>query len=68
MKQSALNIRIIEPEEGYYLTQANRKEGEEIILSKKVYLSNADAPENWVEISESEGDALKQKELENANL
>lgn len=63
MKQSTINIRLIEPTEGYYLTKRERKEGEEIILSKKVILSALDSPDNWVEIPIEEGDRLKEEEL-----
>lgn len=62
MKSTNITIRVIEPSEGYYLTQRNRKEGESIILSKKVILSAIDSPDNWVEISEEEGDALREEE------
>lgn len=61
MKQSTINIRVIEPSEGYYLTQANRKEDEEVILSEKVILSAKDSPYNWVEIPKAEGEALQKK-------
>lgn len=61
MKQSTINIRIIEPSEGYYLTQKNRKDSEEVILSEKVILSAKDSPENWVEIPKEEGEALQKK-------
>ena len=61
MKQSTINIRVIEPSEGYYLTQKNRKEDEEVILSEKVILSAKDSPENWVEIAKEEGEALQKK-------
>lgn len=61
MKQSTINIKVIEPSEGYYLTQANRKEDEEVILSEKVILSAKDSPDNWVEIAKEEGEALQKK-------
>lgn len=61
MKTSTINIRVIEPSEGYYLTQANRKEDEEVILSEKVILSAKDSPYNWVEIAKEEGEALQKK-------
>lgn len=64
MKQSTINIRVIEPSEGYYLTQANRKEYEEVILSEKVILSAKDSPENWVEIPKEEGEALQRVSAE----
>ena len=62
MKTSNITIRVIEPSEGHYLTQKNRKEGESIILSKKVFLSALDSPDNWAEISEAEGDVLREEE------
>lgn len=62
MKTSNITIMVIEPSEGYYLTQRERKEGESIILSKKVILSALDSPDNWTEISEAEGDAMIEEE------
>lgn len=63
MKTSNINIRVIEPSDGYYLTKKNRKEGEEIVLSNKVVLSAKDSEDNWEEISIEEGDRLKAEEL-----
>ena len=63
MKTSNINIRVIEPSDGYYLTKKNRKDGEEIILSNKVILSAKDSEDNWEEISIEEGDRLKAEEL-----
>ena len=63
MKTSNINIRVIEPSDGYYLTKKNRKEGEEIVLSNKVILSAKDSEDNWEEISIEEGDRLKAEEL-----
>lgn len=61
MKTSTLEITIIEPQDGYYLTQANRNASDAPILSKKVILSKADSPENWKEITEIEGDKMLAK-------
>ncbi|MBR2862388.1 MAG: hypothetical protein IKB97_02350 [Bacteroidaceae bacterium] len=61
MKQSTINIRVIEPSEGYYLTQANRKDNEEVILSEKVILSAKDSPDNWVEIAKEDGETLQKR-------
>jgi hypothetical protein len=61
MKTSTLEITIIEPQDGYYLTQAKRNADESPILSKKVVLSKADSPENWKEITEEEGDEMLAK-------
>lgn len=58
MKNNLINIRVIEPSEGHYLTKKKREDGEDIVLSKKVYLSEIDSPDNWKEISIEEGDRL----------
>ena len=55
MKISNYTVNIIEPNEGFYLTN---KENPGDILSKKVFLAANDSAENWVEISIEEGDAL----------
>lgn len=67
MKTSNITIRVIEPREGYYLTRKDKKEDESIILSKKVFLSALDSPDNWMEISEAEGDAFQAEEERKAN-
>ena len=68
MKESVIKesvmIRMIEPSEGYYLTRKERNMNNPIILSKKVILSAMDSPEDWVEISEAEGDRIRQEEEE----
>ena len=48
-------INILKPSEGNYLTQANRNENDEPIMSLQVI--NGDA-EQWKEIVIAEGDAL----------
>lgn len=48
-------INILKPSEGNYLTQANRSENDEPIMSLQVINGDAD---KWVEIPISEGDAL----------
>lgn len=68
MKTSNINIRVIEPSEGYYLTKRNRNENEDLILSKKVVLSAKDSPENWMEISEEEGEALRIEVLKSQGI
>ena len=55
MKVSNYTVNIIEPNDGFYLTN---KENPGDILSKKVFLAANDSAENWVEISIKEGDAL----------
>lgn len=48
-------IKILKPSEGNYLTQANRNENDEPIMSLQVI--NGDA-EQWKEIAIAEGDAI----------
>ena len=55
MKVSNYTVNIIEPNDGFYLTN---KENPGYILSKRVFLAANDSAENWVEISIEEGDAL----------
>lgn len=45
--------------EGYYLTRKDRKENEEVILSKGVTLGKTDSRDNWFAITEVEGIALQ---------
>ena len=47
MKTSPIQIIVLEPEEGYVLTNGET-------YSTKVYLGVNDSPENWHEIPESE--------------
>ena len=47
MKNSEVTIRVIEPEEGYTLTNGET-------YSKKVYLGINDDPENWYEVLDEE--------------
>ena len=72
MKISNYTVNIIEPNEGFYLTN---KENPGDILSKKVFLAVNDSAENWIEISIEEGDAhqaqiIKERKTqeENASL
>ena len=58
MKVSNYTVNIIEPNDGFYLTN---KENPGDILSKKIFLAANDSAENWIEISIEEGDALHAK-------
>lgn len=53
-----IEIFIATPEEGCYLTQANRNENDEPIMSESVHLLSEDSQHNWKDISIAEGDAL----------
>ena len=66
MKMTSKKIRNIEiyvatPEEGCYLTQANRGENEEPIMSDSVHLLSEDSQVNWMDITIAKGDALVAK-------
>lgn len=61
MKVSNYTVNIIEPNDGFYLTN---KENPGDVLSKKVFLAVNDSAENWVEISIEEGDALHAQIIE----
>lgn len=54
MKQSNYTVTIIEPSEGYTLTQTADVEVQDRILSKKVFLAITDNPSNWKEITDEE--------------
>ena len=64
MKTSNINIRVIEPSDGFYLTRKDRDLNNPIILSKKVILSAKDSADDWVEIIEEEGNAIRRAEEE----
>lgn len=59
MKQSNYTVQIIEPNEGYTLTQAEDMEAKDRILSKKIYLAVNDKPSNWKEITDAEAELIK---------
>ena len=68
MIQSNYTVRIIEPSEGFTLTQSADVDLENRILSKKVFLAVNDDPSNWKEITDTEADEirLQQEELAKA--
>lgn len=55
MNKRIITIEILYPEEGCYLTQTNRSENDEPIMSNEVINGKE---ENWVNIPIAEGDAL----------
>ena len=65
MIQSNYTVRIIEPSEGYTLTQSADVDLENRTLSKKIFLAVNDDPSNWKEITDAEADKirLQQEEL-----
>jgi len=66
MKQSNYTVQIIEPNEGFYLTQKDAELSAKV-FSKKVFLAVNDSVENWIEVSEAEAEELKRQQEELAN-
>lgn len=58
MIQDEFKVRVLIPEYGYKLTQANEVEIENRIISDKIYLAVNDDAENWIEITNEEADAI----------
>lgn len=59
INKKQIELITLRPNEGMYLTRKNRKDNEEVILSKQVTLGKTDTPENWMEIAEAEGEKLR---------
>lgn len=59
MKQSNYTVRVLEPSEGYKLTQAAEVAIEERIISDKVYLSVNASEGDWKEITDEEAELVK---------
>ena len=59
MKKSNYTVQIIQPSEGYTLTQSKDVEVQDRILSKKIFLAVNDSPDNWKEITDAEAEAIK---------
>lgn len=62
MIQSNYTVRIIEPSEGYTLTQSAEVETEYRVLSKKVFLAVNDSLDNWKEITDAEADEIRSQQ------
>ena len=58
MEAKTISIQVLTPSEGNYLTQANRNENDEPIMSLQVI--NGDT-EQWTEIPIAEGDEMLAK-------
>ena len=58
MKKSNYTVQIIEPSEGYTLTQNKDVEVQDRILSKKIFLAVNDSPDNYKEITDKEAEAI----------
>ena len=59
MKQSNYTVIIIEPSEGYTLTQSADVEVKDRILSKKIYLAINDNMANYKEITDKEAEDIR---------
>lgn len=55
-------VQVIEPSEGYTLTQSGDVNVESRILSKKVFLAVTDSISNWKEITDEEAEAIRQEQ------
>lgn len=62
MIQSNYTVRIIEPSEGYTLTQSAEVDTEYRVLSKKVFLAVNDSLDNWKEITDAEADEIRSQQ------
>ena len=62
MIQSNYTVRIIEPSEGFTLTQSADVDLENRVLSKKVFLAVNDDPSNWKEITDAEADEIRSQQ------
>ena len=62
MIQSNYTVRIIEPSEGFTLTQSADIDLENRTLSKKVFLAVNDDPSNWKEITDTEADEIRSQQ------
>lgn len=54
METKTISIQVLTPSEGMYLTQVNRNENDEPIMSKKVI----NPQDEWIEIPIEEGDRI----------
>lgn len=66
MKSSNFSVTVLEPSEGYTLTQAGEVDVQSRILSKKVYLAVTDKAENWTEITDAEAEDIRKQQEEAA--
>lgn len=59
MKNTSYTVQIIEPSDGYTLTQAGEMDVIDRIFSKKIFLAVNDSVNNWKEITDEEAARLK---------
>lgn len=58
MKQTTYTTRVLIPEEGHYITQAEEVDIIHRIFSNKIFLAVNDSPSNWKEITADEAEIL----------
>lgn len=58
MKQQEYITRVITPEEGHFLTQAEDIDIMQRVFSKEIFLAVTDSPANWKEITEDEANII----------
>lgn len=58
MKQQEYITRVITPEEGHLLTQAEDIDIMQRVFSKEIFLAVTDSPANWKEITEDEANII----------
>ena len=59
MIQSNYTVVVLQPSEGYTITQSADVEVQDRILSKKVFLAVNDSPSNWKEITDAEAEEVR---------
>ena len=58
-----VEVKILRPSEGYYLTQASDKvDVKDRVFLKTLVLALTDSPENWKEISIEEANVIKEEQ------
>ena len=58
MIKSNYTVIILQPSEGYTLTQSKDVEVQDRILSKKIFLAVNDSPDNYKEITDKEAEVI----------
>ena len=62
MITSNYTVIILQPSEGYTLTQSADVEVADRILSKKIFLAVNDSPDNYKEITDQEADDIRSEQ------
>lgn len=62
MKTTTFQVRVLEPEAGFYLTQSNLEEGVERTFSTKVFLAQEASPDQWRSATPEEKEEYNQNQ------